>query len=85
MEHLQWLLLFLHHIESLSIKNLFIYGKYRDYIFRYWLRNLKLINKIFIIMKVSLGVLLLDLCLVTIETQLSKIPQFIFITNEFGK
>ena len=32
-------------------------------------------------MKISLAVPLLDLSLVTITTQLSKIQQFIFITN----
>ena len=37
-------------------------------IFRYCLRGLRLISKIFITMKVSLGVPLLDLCLVTIAT-----------------
>ena len=54
-------------------------------VFTYWLRDLKLISKIFITMKVSLGVPLLDLCLVTIATQLSKITQFILITNVFWK
>ena len=52
-------------------------------VFTYWLRDLKLISKIFITMKVSLGVPLLDLCVVTIATQLSKITQFILITNVF--
>ena len=52
-------------------------------IFRYCLRGLRLISKIFITMKVSSGVPLLDLCLGTIATQLSKIPLFLFITNVF--
>ena len=42
-------------------------------IFRYWLRGLRRISKIFITMKVSFGVPLLDLWVVTIATQLSKI------------
>ena len=47
--------------------------------------SLRLISKILIKMKVSLGVPLLDSCLVTNAKQLSKILQFIFITNTFWK
>ena len=54
------------------------------FIFRYCWR-VRLISKIFIKMKVSLGVPLVYLCLVTITTQLSKITQFVFITNVFWK
>ena len=51
----------------------------------YCLRGLRFISKIFITMKASLRVPLLDLCLVTIATQLSKILQFFFIRNVFWK
>ena len=82
-EHLRWLFLFLQHVEVIINQKLIRAWKIQRLAFVGVAYVLRLISKTFITMKVSLGVPLLDLCLVKVATQLSKLPQFIFITNVF--